>query len=334
MATTYRQALIDDEEPPSYTPFPRPEEQSLDAGAGAPIVRAQPSQIVINPSDPRSHFARQFFGNSNIPPLPPRRAETPGPVPINPSLPSRLNAGYEQMETPPHLTPRAQPSISQLTQPTVHVGAVTSDASPLNRPVTSGVFQNCAPGPAIGNVSYSTLRDTPTSLHHVRGQGHWSQRLYGDSSVSSWPARPVESERPSGTSTPAVVALSCPACRNTGWIGLRTPCTCPLGIAAKNHGPRVLQSSLLGILEDILAPSRYPGAQYAHQSSQSAVQAQPPASHAHLIPGTGSLCPNCTGRSYFRNTEMLNHPVTREMERIYGSLPPPCSVCCDRGRLG
>ncbi|KAJ2227491.1 hypothetical protein H4R99_003689 [Coemansia sp. RSA 1722] len=333
MATTYRQALIEEEEPPSYTPFPRPEEQSLDAGAGAPIVRAQSSHLVVNPSDPRSHFARQFFGNSNIPPLPPRRTETPGPVPINPSFPARLNAGYEQMETPPHLTPRAQPSISQLTQQTVRTGATASEASPLNRPVTSGVFQNAAPGPAVGNVSYSTLRDTPTSLHYVQGQGHWSQRHYGDSSISSWPARPADSEHPPGSLTPAVVAFTCPVCRNTGWVGLRTPCTCPLGVSAKNHGPRFLQSSLLGIIEDILAPGRYPAAQYVQQNGQHAMQTQQPAPYAHLIPGTGSLCPNCAGRSYFRNAEMLNHPVTREMERLYGSLPPPCAVCNDRGRL-
>ncbi|KAJ2854103.1 hypothetical protein GGI22_004611 [Coemansia erecta] len=106
-----RESLLLQEPPPEYSLLPRADETYIDAGAGAPIVRAQPPHIVVNPSDPRSQYSQHYFSNGGAaphpPPVPPRRTDTSsGPIPVNPRLPPRLNVGYEQIETAPHLTPR------------------------------------------------------------------------------------------------------------------------------------------------------------------------------------------------------------------------------------
>ncbi|KAJ2720444.1 hypothetical protein GGI07_004589 [Coemansia sp. Benny D115] len=340
-------------EPPAYTPFPRPEEQSIDAGAGAPIVRAQAPQLVVNPSDPRSHFTRQYFGNS--PPVPPPRPDvSSGPLPVNPRLPPRLNMGYDQMEVAPHRTPRSQMSLTQLN----HVGGTlprstsvaprsAHEESALHRPVTTGVFAHTPPGPAANTISYSTLRGSSSG-------SNWRNQYAPDGLLSSWPtARPGDGyPGVIAQQTPAVVSMTCPACRNTGWLSSRIPCSCPMGIAAKSqHSSRPLHTAVLNFLEDFLGPEpspyqhhQAPYNQQIHSHSSHHYQQQPQYFHtahgdsaipayAFLIPGTGALCPNCAGRSYFRKPEMQAHSATREIEAEFGGPPPPCTVCCDNGRL-
>ncbi|KAJ1896161.1 hypothetical protein LPJ71_006597, partial [Coemansia sp. S17] len=139
MATTYGNTLLDDEPPPEYSQFPLPEEQSLDAGAGAPIVRAQPPHLVVNPSDPRSHYARRFFDNGHAPPELPRRVEvSSGPIPVNPRLPQRLNVGYEQLETTPTQIELAQspwPTITGARPDLLHTWRSDSGLPHLHVPI-------------------------------------------------------------------------------------------------------------------------------------------------------------------------------------------------------
>ncbi|KAJ1895767.1 hypothetical protein LPJ66_004391 [Kickxella alabastrina] len=325
VATANRLSFMDEEAPPTYTLFPRPEEQSIDAGAGAPIVRAQAPHLVFNPSDPRSQHTRNFYGGDNAPLVPPRRTDVAaGPIPVNPRLPQRLNAGYEQMETALHLTPRMQPSPTQ-----------------LHQPITTAIFSHAPPGPADGTVSYSTLRDAPTTARVFQGPGtvgrHWQQRHRPDALVSSWPARHGNTAGYPGMPHTTVVAVNCPACRNTGWLGSRTQCSCPMGVAARGQLARPPQSSLLGFLEDMLTPhlssySSHAAQQHQHPFSHGGGGGTTPA-YAHSIPGLGALCPHCTGRSYFRNAGAQALPAGRELERQYGGPPPPCEVCGNRGRL-
>ncbi|KAJ2288396.1 hypothetical protein IW139_005439, partial [Coemansia sp. RSA 353] len=140
--------FLDDDDPPAYTPLPGAHEESLDAGAGTPIVRAQAAHLVINPSDPRSNYTRSYRaspGSSPVPHLPRRGNANSGPVPMNPRLPSRLNAGYERMGPAPHLSPRIRVSL------------------PLMQHATSQ--QRAEPS----FVSYLTMRDNPTSVRVVNG---------------------------------------------------------------------------------------------------------------------------------------------------------------------
>ncbi|KAJ1679306.1 hypothetical protein EV182_002318, partial [Spiromyces aspiralis] len=48
-------------EPPKYTPFPGPGEETIDSGAGTPIVRVTPHHLVVNPSDPRHASTQSYY---------------------------------------------------------------------------------------------------------------------------------------------------------------------------------------------------------------------------------------------------------------------------------
>ncbi|KAJ2792408.1 hypothetical protein GGI18_000428 [Coemansia linderi] len=354
MATTYRSIELDDEPPPEYSQFPLPEEQSIDAGAGAPIVRAQPPHLVVNPSDPRSQYARRFFHNGSTPPELPRRVEvSSGPMPVNPRLPQRLNVGYEQLETTPTQTELAQPpwpAISGARSERLHTRRSDSGLPYLHAPIVA-TPAHTPPGPAPGNISYSTLRDNPTSIRVVSNASGrcatpaypGAQYQYNNSMLSSWPrydASNTSHGQHPGAVQPVTYSINCPSCRNTGRQSNGLPCHCPAGTVAQRTRTRPQAPSLVGFLDHILSPlvnlshsvptttstyTSYRPAQPGHSDNNLA--------HLQYVPGTGNPCPSCVGQSYFRTREVQNTPMGHDMARRFGGPPPPCSVCGDRGRI-
>ncbi|KAJ2057103.1 hypothetical protein GGI17_005831 [Coemansia sp. S146] len=355
MATTYRNTLLDDEPPPEYSQFPLPEEQSIDAGAGAPIVRAQPPHLVVNPSDPRSQYARRFFHNGHTPPELPRRVEvSSGPMPVNPRLPQRLNVGYEQLETTPTQTELAQspwPAIAGARPDLLHTRRSDSGLPHLHVP-TIATPAHTPPGPAPGNISYSSLRDNPTSIRVVSNTpGRCStpaypgaQHQYNNSMLSSWPRYEIGNigyGQHSGVAQPVTYSITCPSCRNTGRQSNGLPCHCPVGTVTQRTRARPQAPSLLGLLDNMLGPlinmpHSVPAASSTYTSYHPANTSQNDSNLTYLqyVPGTGNPCPSCVGQSYFRNREVQNTPVARDIARRFGGTPPPCNVCGDRGRIG
>ncbi|KAJ2794204.1 hypothetical protein H4R20_006302, partial [Coemansia guatemalensis] len=272
MAATQRQHFLDDDEPPEYTPLPLPEEESIDAGAGAPIVRAQPPQLVINPSDPRSQFAQQFRsgtdGNGTAPPLPRRADVASGP--IDSRIHSQLTMGYEQMEQPPHMSPRTHASLPHMYSSYAHSQPTDDD------------------------LRYPTLRDSRTSVRIVNNSPSFARNYWHDGNGG-------------GNSQSGLCTVVCPVCRNSGWVFYKIPCACPVGSAVRKSRPRPYHSSLLGFIDDLLAPqnSTYPGQGYAAHGNPNPVSRAGPDRQAlpymQHVPGPGSPCPNCMGQSYFRN---------------------------------
>ncbi|KAJ2892312.1 hypothetical protein GGI21_002227 [Coemansia aciculifera] len=357
MATTFRSTLLDDEPPPEYSQFPLPEEQSIDAGAGAPIVRAQPPHLVVNPSDPRSQYARRFFHNGHAPPELPRRAEvSSGPMPMNPRLPQRLNVGYEQLETTP-----TQSELLQAPWPAnigsgpgmLHTRRSDSGLSHLYAP-TVATPARTPPGPVSANISYSSLRDNPTSIRVVNNTpgrcggtpvypgAQWQPRQYNNSMLSSWPHYDATSGsygQPSGATQPVAYTVVCPVCRNTGKQSNGLACHCPVGSVAQQNRLRPQAPSLIGLLDNMLTPLL----NLQHNLSSSAPVAYgsshytPNDNGTHYlayVPGTGNPCPSCAGRSYFRNHEAQGTSIAVDMARRFGGELPHCNVCGDRGRVG
>ncbi|KAJ2295784.1 hypothetical protein IWW55_005330, partial [Coemansia sp. RSA 2706] len=219
MAATQPRNFLDDDDPPEYTPLPGAQEESLDAGAGAPIVRAQPTHLVLNPSDPRSQYSQSYHASSGSSTVGPRHAVASGPVPVNPRLPSRLNSGYERMEPAPHLTPRARTSLPHMRDPIL------------------------PPRPTPGSITYSLLRDHPTVVRMLDGRLPPPSSRWHSSNSSCSPQAPA-------------YAAMCPACRNSGWLSYKVPCDCPVGAVVKKNHPR-FHSSLLTFIDDLLGPAHY-----------------------------------------------------------------------------
>ncbi|KAI8319498.1 hypothetical protein GQ54DRAFT_265207 [Martensiomyces pterosporus] len=295
MASTYRKPAFDEEAPPDYTPFPRPEEQSIDAGAGAPIVRTVPPHLVINPSDPRSQFAHQYFRGPNSSQLERPQAAPSGPIPYNPHSQGQINGGYEQLETPNVLTPAEYAEHEPPENATSQHDTSRYDENPLYRPVTANPpVSHPTAGPTAATTSYSSLRSNPTV---------------------------------------------CPTCRNSGWVRASVPCTCVAGVVARESYMRPQHRSLFGLIDDVLNPQSHIYVPTVPPAPTSYYRPAPPQNpqepyFLQYVPGPGTMCPNCMGQSYFRNPQARGLPVTREMERHFnGHPPPPCSVCCDRGRI-
>ncbi|KAJ2548772.1 hypothetical protein GGH95_006371, partial [Coemansia sp. RSA 1836] len=322
MATTYRSTVLDEEPPPEYSQFPLPEEQSIDAGAGAPIVRAQPPHLVVNPSDPRSQYARRFFHNGHTPPELPRRVEvSSGPMPVNPRLPRCLNVGYEQLETTPtqnELTQAPWPAIAGTGPELPHSCRSDAGLPHLYAPIVSTPART-PPGPVPGNISYSSLRDNPTSIRVVGnapGQcggtpaypgAQWQQRQYNNSMLSSWPRHDGASgsrSQHSGTSQPVAYSVVCPACRNTGRQNNGSACHCPVGTVAQRTRSRPQAPSLMGLLDNMLSPlinmplgiSAAPST-YGSHHTPSTSQSDNNMYYLAYVPGTGNPCPSCVGQS-------------------------------------
>ncbi|KAJ1735324.1 hypothetical protein LPJ61_000610 [Coemansia biformis] len=275
MAGVPRQRLLDDDDdPPEYTALPLPEEASIDAGAGAPIVRVQPPHLIINPSDPRSQFARHYHAHGGgdgggVPPPQPRlTAAASGPVPMRPRLPPRTGMTFERQEP---------------------VRIVHGPAG--------------SPGAVWGGVH----------------------------------GRP-----PRNASTPQVTVYTvmCPVCRNSGLLFHKVPCSCPAGRAKRKASPRGHSSSLLGFIDDMLGPpqahDRPPPGLVLHSGGAGPLDVAPgrrSPPYLQFVPGPGAPCPNCLGQSYFRNAGARNSAAAEEIRAWHGRTPPPCSVCCDRGRI-
>ncbi|KAJ2740925.1 hypothetical protein GGI20_005530 [Coemansia sp. BCRC 34301] len=359
MATTHPSTFLDDEPPPEYSQFPLPEEQSIDAGAGAPIVRAQPPHLVVNPSDPRSQYARRFFHNGHAPPELPRRVEvSSGPIPVNPRLPQCMNVGYEQLETTPtqnELTQAPWPAIAGTEPGLLHTRRSDTGLPHLYAPTVTTPART-PPGPVSGNISYSSLRDNPTSIRVVSntlgrsGGGmpaypgaQWQQRQYNNSMLSSWPRHDADGGshgQHSAASQPIAYSVVCPSCRNTGRLNNGSACHCPVGTVAQRVRTRPQAPSLLGLLDNMLSPlinmpHSVPAAPSAYSGHYTPSTGQSDNSLHYLayVPGTGNPCPSCIGQSYFRNREAQSTPVASDMARRFGGLPPSCSVCGDRGRI-
>ncbi|KAJ2849056.1 hypothetical protein IWW36_002912 [Coemansia brasiliensis] len=293
--TTTRRNFMDEDEPPAYTELPGAQEESLDAGAGAPIVRTRPPHLVVNPSDPRSMFSRNYHANSlnNSSSTSPRRsgAAIPGPVPMSPRLPPRRQAGYEQMETALHSSPRTYTSLP-------HIRHTNTHSYPLDH-------------------IYSSLRNNQNTVRVVNG--------VSPSLGSRWHS--------AGGSSSVIQTAFCSRCQNTGWLFYKVPCSCPVGKAVKSSHPR-FHSSLLGFIDDLLGPVQQPYPSYINTDpSLSGPSGRREAPYLQYVPGPGSPCPNCMGQSYFRNSDARNTPAGRDVRGRLGRTPPPCNVCVDRGRI-
>ncbi|KAJ2613389.1 hypothetical protein H4S08_002228 [Coemansia sp. RSA 1365] len=304
MATTQGRHLLDEDDPPEYTPLPLPEEESIDAGAGAPIVRAQPPRLVINPSDPRSQFTRQFLGgtdsNETAPPLPRRADVASGP--IDSRIHSQHSMGYEQMEQPPYMSPRTRASLPHM------YGSYTHSL------------------PADDDIRYSTLRDDRTSGRVVNNSPYFARNHWHDGNSGS-------------SSQSGLCTVVCPVCRNSGWVFYKIPCACPVGATVRKSRSRPYHSSLLGFIDDLLAPhnSTYRRQEYPARVNTTPVFRAGPdrqsSSYIQHVPGPGSPCPNCMGQSYFRNNSVSATAAARDVREWLGGTPPPCNVCCDSGRI-
>lgn len=334
-ATTYRNSsLIGDDDsppPPEYSVLPRPEEKSLDAGAGAPIVRTQPRNRIINPSDPRSRYARQYRAGQSTsqthpPPELPRRSNirnvpASGPVPMSsPRLPPRrhhqphnnnINHSRQSSTSPP--TPRlpsrtSSPSSTRLHQHPHHASPATTEG------ISSG-YRNAQP-----QIIRNEMMSMPGAY-------------------------------PNSQSSMAAHA-TCPNCRNTGWMRPRIPCLCPVGKAMIKSKARKYEKSLNRILDELMEPlpPTSESARPLHSSGASSNFAPPGrgtrgrdnsgghsysnAAYLQYVPGSGMPCPKCIGQSYFRNRQAQGTPAAREIGQWFnGSLPPHCSFCDDRGRV-
>ncbi|KAJ2542616.1 hypothetical protein EV175_006042 [Coemansia sp. RSA 1933] len=235
-----RESLLLQEPPPEYSLLPRSDETYIDAGAGAPIARIQPPHIVVNPSDSRSQYSQNYFTSGGVaPPVPPRRADTSsGPIPINPRLPPRLNVGYEQIETVPHLTPRTHNSQPRLQEDWAYPPhSQWERRTQPERLIPHAFAPTIVPGP-------SPQRNRSYSSNHGRYPPPPSQGVGYPGNAYHHPA--------------VTYNVVCPTCRNTGWASSRMPCSCPVGSAASNSGSRTYgggSSSLLGLLDDILNPN-------------------------------------------------------------------------------
>ncbi|KAJ1668539.1 hypothetical protein EV178_000212 [Coemansia sp. RSA 1646] len=253
-----RESLVLQEPPPEYSLLPRDDETYIDAGAGTPIVRAQPSHIVVNPSDPRSQYSQRYYNNRGAPPVPPRRTETSsGPIPVNPRLPPRLNVGYERIETAPHLTPRTFNSLPHIRDDRAHASSAGDSLYPNFRRGGRSQAERThllASTPAVEsgpspnrNRSYSSGRSRhppPRNMTNGNYPGLIAHRY------------PPHHPQNTGYQHPVTYTVVCPNCRNTGWVGSRTPCSCPVGTVASNSGTRPYGSSFLfGLLDDILDPN-------------------------------------------------------------------------------
>ncbi|KAJ2690839.1 hypothetical protein H4R19_006412, partial [Coemansia spiralis] len=233
-APPHRRRFNDDDDPPEYTALPLPSEASLDAGAGAPIVRVQPPHRIINPSDPRSQYTRHYL------------AQTAG--------------GALPLPPPPPPRPGSAVSGPVLVRPPPRLGALLERIDPLR----------------IGHSS----ADTAGAL--------WGQP-------------------PRSSSSPHVVQYTavCPLCRNSGWLLYKVACTCPAGRTKRSASPRGHSSSLLGFIDDMLAPpppprSRLQSGPAPHSSSAGPLETAPgrrSPPYLQYVPGPGAPCPNCLGQS-------------------------------------
>ncbi|KAJ1990765.1 hypothetical protein GGI25_003973 [Coemansia spiralis] len=255
-----------EEPPPVYSLLPRSDETYIDAGAGAPIVRTQPSHIVVNPSDPRSQYTQQFYNNEHPPPIPPRRTDvTSGPMPVNPRLPPRLNVGYEQIETAPYLTPRTYGSLphmqyGQSATINVSVPQVPSwqhrESNPLYQPIASSPTASndaVSSGPmSLGNASYSTINDNLPS-NRIANRAH----IWHDN--STYPQGQVNRYQQPYTAYHD-------------------------GSAANSSGSRPHGSSLFGFLDDLLNPESRLYTSQPHSSYRNYHSARPSNNRFNFLP--------------------------------------------------
>ncbi|KAJ2516949.1 hypothetical protein H4217_004266 [Coemansia sp. RSA 1939] len=267
-----RESLLFQEPPPEYSLLPRADETYIDAGAGAPIVRVQSPHVVVNPSDPRSHYTRQYFSSAGVPPVPPRQANhrqdasrQAASRQTTPRLPPRLNSGHEPTESAPPVAPRTHNSLPHIRDDRAYASSVAGTSSTraqpeeqrrLERPILSAPSLDAVSGPsAQRNRSYSSGRNSHAA------QGIAPNGGYPGQIAPHYPPY----QAPYGA-YPVSYAVVCPGCRNTGWLSSRTPCSCPVGAVASNSASRPYgSSSLLGLLDDLLNPnSRF----YAPHSQQ------------------------------------------------------------------
>ncbi|KAJ1948241.1 hypothetical protein EC988_005256, partial [Linderina pennispora] len=309
MATTHRLFDTSDEPPPTYTPFPRPEEQSIDAGAGAPIVRATPAHVVVNPSDPRSDYAREFFGTQNVTYPPSRSATIGGPLPRSRGVPPRLQFGYENMAGP------------QVRSSAPQTPDATGDATnPLYRPVTAEVpltsqHVSTSVPPVPGR--YMAVNDSrtqtrvvsqPSTLHYgsYPGHGHTGQPPAGPM-PGSWGSG-LQGGYSAVATLPANVTYSvCPHCLNSGWVRSSVPCNCVAGVVARDQFMRPRPTNFFDAINGLFDPQRrtytvaYGPAPPVPPRSGAAPPPMPPRDipyqpepfFAPHVPGSGQLCPNC-----------------------------------------
>ncbi|KAJ2778214.1 hypothetical protein H4R18_004738 [Coemansia javaensis] len=262
MATAQRQAhqLLLDDDPPAYTPLPLPEEESLDAGAGAPIVRTRPPHLVVNPSDPRSPFTRSYHAQSG-------GGGSAGPMGAAPRPPARIQAVRIQ-------APLVQAPLVQAPRPRIHTPRIHAPLVHAPRPLV---------GAGLEPIRHAALRES---------------------------------------------TMMCGVCRNSGWLFNRVPCACPAGRARRKAHPRS-HPSLLGFIDEMLSPPPPPSV----AGPQSAAPDRRTLPYLQHVPGPGTPCPNCLGQSYFRHPAARATAAAEEIRAWHGRTPPPCSVCCDRGRI-
>ncbi|KAJ1918192.1 hypothetical protein H4219_002749 [Mycoemilia scoparia] len=115
------------ENPPNYTPFPGPEEVTLDSGTGTPIVRVTPAHLVVNPSDPRHYSTQSYYTelyNANRP----RNSIPAGSV------------SHQNTLRPPILPPRRTQSVNSL-----HSSQSAQDIADVAGAANSGSSSHEAP---------------------------------------------------------------------------------------------------------------------------------------------------------------------------------------------